>query len=172
MQAVRQIHLVASAADMFSHLKLAVNNELRAEARAGETVRARGATDAVLAAGVDEFFGEQMAAMIGDGHWANVVKFNENGNHMAGIQFVPTAGELPEPIFGPLDWSNACTLQVRAMRDDTILMQVLTRQNTPVSARVPMYAFTREHLASWFADFVRYSVRFAADQHAAEARRH
>jgi hypothetical protein len=169
----RRMNTHTETAGLFAHLHLvstrAVQTEQLAAAAAvakqpTENERCAGAIDALKRAGVDAFLREQGKAMEDAGHWVDVLPFNQNGNRLAAITFVPTAGEQPEGLFGPCDFRNTVMLSIWATRDG-VRVEVSTRgmvncNRKPV--RFTAAQFTHESLVESFSDFVAFAVRWAA----------
>jgi hypothetical protein len=122
------------------------------------------AARAVALAGVDTFVAEQVAVMQGQGHWADQVVFNQNGNSMAGISFVATAGQAREAVFAPHDYGNVFTMQVWALHDGSLRIEFSTRGDTRVLdvRRFAPADFNRDALADAYSAFVTAAVRKAA----------
>lgn len=146
-------------ASNLAHAELAIERQAKAATNARD-IRA-GADMRLADLDLDGFLSFQLDAMKHSGHWARITRFNSTGNHSAVIEYIPTAGEIPESVFGPHDYGNTVSLQVWACHDGQVRIEVYSRRNRMSLITLPPDKVTRQTLDGAFADFVRLAVRHA-----------
>lgn len=115
----------------------------------------RAAAEAIKRVNVDGFFRDEARSLDDRTQWTDVLDFNANGNSLAAIEFIPTAGESPEGVFGPTDYGNTFMLSVWALSDGTVLLEFSARNNRRVlePRRFSPDGFSADCLALAYRDF-------------------
>lgn len=120
---------------------------------------------AIVEAGIDGVFEAQVAILRAAGHWAERTEFNELGNFVATLSFVPVAGQKPERVFpAQPSCANVFSLQVR-QHGGRVLMVVGNHvaRSDAASGFVEPEELSTPQLHRWCDAFVAYAKLHSKD---------